>query len=263
VRVDRQAALVTLYLTSNKLLQRAYMAVHSVFIGICLGLFSRATFDAIDEQYYGGETMYWTDEYNRSGLSAWEAGVVERWFPAKGRVLVAAAGAGREVIALADRFEAVGFECNARLRDVGNRLLDELHVEPPLAAAGRDQVAPGLTGPFDGAIVGWGAYTHIPGHATRVRFLQEIRALCAPGAPVLVSFYVRGASRRPLQITLAVARFLRRLRGVPGPDLGDSLSPTFAHYFTRREIDDELRAGGFDPVAYAASPYGHAVGLAS
>ena len=35
------------------------------------------------------------------------------------------------------------------------------------------------------------------------------------------------------------------------PEAGDVLDPNFQHYFARAELEDELRAAGLEPVAYA------------
>jgi hypothetical protein len=41
------------------------------------------------------------------------------------------------------------------------------------------------------------------------------------------------------------------------------LDPHFQHYFTKPEIEAELRAAGFDLVEYSTDGYAHAVGRAT
>ena len=61
--------------------------------------------------------------------------------------------------------------------------------------------------------------------------------------------------------------FFNLLTGTEQPDagtveLGDTVSGSFDHHFSREEIEAELKAAGFRTVHTADTPYGHAVGLA-
>jgi len=176
---------------------------------------------------------------------------------------VAATGGGREQLALARRgLDTTGFDCLEALLPTCRGLLAEEGLEAAVVAAPASEVPPGLGG-FDGVVVGWGAYTHIPGRARRVRFLDQLRRVLPPGGPLLVSFMTREEDSPSYRAIAAIANVVRRLRLSREPaEIGDTMHDTFDHHFKREEIEVELDAAGFDLVHHEAEPYGHAVGRA-
>ena len=99
-------------------------------------------------------------------------------------------------------------------------------------------------------IVGWGAYSLMHGRDRRLGFLRTARAVLPPGAPVLISFFDRPADAREMRWTRTGANVLRRLRGRPLVELGDTLSPNLVHVFLRSEFEGEVREAGFEPATY-------------
>lgn len=237
---------------------RGAVAAHS---GLWLGLLSEADLQAVDEATYQGKYAYHhTDDHNLRGLFDWETAAIDRWFPASGRVLVTSAGGGREIVALRRRgLEVVGFECNAELRSGADALLARLRLGGPVLPAPRDVVPAGLPGPFDAAVVGWGALTYLRGRARRLRFLQQLGATLRPGAPVLASFYARTREARRLQLVQTLGDAVGRWLGREPLELGDVLDPVFQHYFSEDEVRSELTAAGFTVEHYAAEPFAHVV----
>jgi hypothetical protein len=132
-------------------------------------------------------------------------------------------------------------------------------VEVQVLEAAPDAVPDGLAS-YDGAIIGWGAYMHIPGRARRIAFLGQLRRHIRPGGPLLVSYFARRVDGRAFRSKAAIARVIRRLRFSSEPvEIGDSLDRTFDHWFTESDIRSELEQAGFETVSTAADPYGHAV----
>ena len=262
--------LVDRYWSADRLRRRAKDAIDVVFQGVWLGLLDRDALARVDEQYYdnrrertpGGAVSYFDAAWNTHGLADWEAAAIDAHFPAGGRLVVTGAGGGREVLALRDRgFDAVGFEPHAGLVEAGAALLREHGHDDVLHLMGREGF-PAQAGRSDGVVVGWGSYMHVLGRGQRVAFLRAARATLEPGAPLLVSFWVRPESERAYRHIARIATVLRRLRRREPADEGDQLGPHFAHRFVRSQLEGELRDGGFEPVFYADQPYGHAVGRA-
>jgi hypothetical protein len=52
---------------------------------------------------------------------------------------------------------------------------------------------------------------------------------------------------------------LRRLRGLPGIELGDGLIPHYVHWFTRGEFSREVERADFELAEWSGQDYGHAV----
>lgn len=236
--------------------------LNMAFTGVWLGVLSHEQLFSIGENYYTGEREYWSDEYNRKGLHGWERRAIERHFADTRHILVMAAGGGREVFALRRLgFEVEAFESDQRLVEFANGFLERENLAPDVRWVPWDR-GPDTTATFDGVVVGWGSYMLIRGRERRVRFLRELRARVAQGAPLLLSFYstpqdssyFRGIAR----IGQIVARVLRR----DPVEIGDYLAPNYTHFFTRERLESELREGGFEPVSFEHAEYGHSVGRA-
>src|SRR5687767_10509407 len=228
-----------------------------VHIGIWLGILRREQLLAISERKYSQDQRYWTEDYNKAGLWSWESEVVDRHFAGRRRLLLAAAGGGREVIALRRRgIEVDAFESDPGLVHFANDLLEKEGMAPDVKLAPWDE-CPESDGTGEGIIVGWGAYMHIRGREKRVALLRELRRRVAPGSPILLSFSTR-EDRAPFFRGIAtignvLARVLRRKR----IEVGDTLVPHFAHYFTRTELEAELAEAGFELVSFERVPYGY------
>ena len=239
-------------------------AVDVLHQGGWLGLMGPNALHAATDLYYEGAARYVGRDYNLGGFQPWEEEAVRRHFTSARSVLIAAAGGGREAFALERRGLSVrAFDCVGALVEAANRIAAEEGLVVRLDLAAPDVVPDGL-GTFDAAVIGWGGYMHIPGRATRVAFLQQLRRHLHPGAPVLLSFFERASSARRFRAVGAIATFVRRARMSSEPvELGDSLAGSFDHHFTRDELLAELEAGGFEPVEYASVPYAHAVARAA
>ena len=229
--------------------------------GFWLGVLSESELDAVDAYYYSKHLIYRDEGYNSQGLFGWESKAFDAHFSGCQRVLVTAAGGGREVLALRERgVEALGFECHPALVAAAQQAL--AHRGQPTSAiqsCARDEWPSDEH--FDGAIIGWGSYSLMRGRARRVDFLRGAAASLPKGGPVLLSFFRRSGLALQHRVALAVGNSIRRLsRRVP-LEPGDGLVPNFVHQFSEAQIREELAAAGFDCVHFQTSPYGHAVAL--
>ena len=254
---------------SRRGLGRTLKGVQAVFDGLWLGALGPDDLAAIDARFYqshgGDEPLFAADGHNTGGLNDWEAEVADEYLPAGSRVVVTAAGGGREVLALAERgLTAAGFEPNPALVQAGRALLERRHSggRASLDPCPRD-VFPPAAGPCDAVVVGWGSYIHIQGRDARVALLRQARARLPAGAPLLVSFWERPRGQeRYFRVVRACARPLRALRRLPPPELGDTMRQSYVHWFTRAEVEGELAEAGFEVVRYRSEPYAHAVAVA-
>ena len=104
---------------------------------------------------------------------------------------------------------------------------------------------------------------HIVGRESRVRFLRALRNRVKLGGPLLISFFTRNPEAQRFKWIRNISAVVRRLRLSTEPvELGDTVSGSFDHHFSREEIEAELEAAGFRTVHTADTPYGHAVGIA-
>jgi hypothetical protein len=235
----------SLYLRAHRVFKRGLAGLDAAWSGLWLGAMRREDLLDVDTAYYLELDRYRTEEHNRYGLFDWEEESLREYFPLRGRLLVTAAGGGREVLALSARgYDVDGFECNPGLVDYATELLSRDAPTASVRHLPADR-APAGGGPYDGAIVGWVSYMLVPGRARRVAFLRELRALLADGAPILLSFFTREPAAPRYRVVAAVARVVRRLRGGEPIELGDDLTPNYVHPFIEEEVVRELVEGGF------------------
>jgi SAM-dependent methyltransferase len=254
-------ALPRVYLRTNHIVTQAFQVVRGFLDGFWLGMASPRTLHAIDAAFYATQGQYVSEEYTLGGLTDWESRVADRHFVQCREIVVTGAGGGREVLGLArDGRRVTGFEPNEEMVTFGQKLLGD-RSDASLVTAPRDGW-PELDTVFDGAVIGWGSYTHIAGRRRRVDFLRQTRSRLAPGSPLLVSVYTRPGNTRYHRTVRRVAQPLRTLRRAGPVDLGDGFAPMYAHHFTREELADELRDGGFRLEVWNARPFAHAVAVA-
>jgi hypothetical protein len=230
--------------------------------GVWLGLLTRQQLHAVGEWKYRHDSKFWTDSYNKEGLWEWERQVVDRHFVGCKRVLLAAAGGGREVIALRRRgIEVDAFESDPRFVRFANELLEREEMVPDVKSAPWDG-CPAPDGKCEGIIVGWGAYMHIRGGDRRIMFLRELRRGVVEGSPILLSFVTRVESSGFFGGIARIGNALASILGRDPVEVGDSLIPNYTHYFTQVELASEMAAAGFELVEFDNIQGPHAVGRA-
>jgi SAM-dependent methyltransferase len=207
------------------------------------------------------------------GLLSWEIALLERpELPRRGRVLLAGAGGGREVKALADRgYEVSAFEPVERYCSACAKALDHRNNVQVVCGSYKDLVKFARTGagrfaafrsPFDLVWLGWASFAHITDVEDQVAVLRSLGRV-APNAPVVLSFFLNASPERPGAPT-GLRRILRRILVMLG---GRHASPAiqfwpwagFAYAFTRSELQQLFRAAGYSPAVLQEDPYPHAL----
>ena len=186
----------SLYLWSNRVFRALNGGSQALFEGFWMGILPESIYDVISEKSYGDGKQYTNPTYLDHGFHFWEDLAVRKHFTPGCRVLVAAAGGGRELIALVrGGFQAAGFQCSRAMVAAGKRALVQRNIAATLEWA-PPCIAPALGGGFDALIVGWNGYCYISPRARRLEFLKSLRTQLRAGAPVLVSTAVRTPAAR-------------------------------------------------------------------
>jgi SAM-dependent methyltransferase len=226
-------------------------ALRAVLNAFWLGVLSDDGLRALDEHYYARTDLYRRDDWNERGLFDWEERLVGEHFEGGSKIVVPAAGGGREVLALVEAgFDAVGYEPHPGLAAYGQEFLAIRGHQDRIRQGQRDEFPVLDAGSVDAVLVGWGAYSLIHGRDRRVAFLAGARHALSAGGPLLLSFFERPGSRRELEWTAAAANLIRRLLGRRLLEPGDTLAPNLVHIFSRDQLESELTAAGFELVAY-------------
>lgn len=192
--------------------------------------------------------------------------MLDQFFRGGSRILVAGAGGGREVLALRKAgFDAEGFECSVPLVRASEQIFEGLGESKYVTLCEPDRVPEGPR-IYDGLVVGWTVYTHVPTKARRVAFLRALNERSLPGSPLLISYFARQGSARDDVLVYRAARFWRfLLRGrKEALELGDRISyARFVRTFTRGEVEGELRAAGSKSAHHGSEgDLGYTVGVA-
>ena len=230
--------------------------------GVALGFLSNEQLDRMTAKRYAGAWQsYAESSYLNEGLFLWEHQAISKHFPRSGRVLVAAAGAGREMIALAKLgYRVDGFDCCQPLLESGRSELTRQGIAARLDYAPPSR-APESMGKYDAVLVGFSGYMYIPGRENRIKFLKDLCRSLPAGAPLLISF-MEGFSGRRRTWTAKIGTAVRKLRGAGAVEAGDSFKGGFQHHFSYEQIQSEMNQAGLDLVHYGGGTcYGHAVGV--
>lgn len=251
---------------ANRWFNRLVRFAEAMHEGFWLGCLSADELNAVTAEHFDQSRYYASAEHNLSGFFEWEKPLVDGCFRRGSRILVAGAGAGREVLALRKAgFDAEGFECSLPLVRASEQIFSRLGESRYLTFCEPDSVPPGPP-IYDGLVVGWGAYTHIPTKARRIAFLQALGRRALPHSPLLISFFARSSGSRDEVLVHRTARLARFfLRGRKEPlELGDRISfARFVHRFSRNEAEAELKTAGFRVAQHGEEgDLGYAVGFA-
>jgi hypothetical protein len=211
-----------------------------------------------------------------SGLFPWEKRCLDSGlFPRAGRVLVGAAGAGREMMGLVERgFTVVAFdpckpfvEAARTIAPAGRAtVVHASYADLVDAVAGRGgPLADAVAGPpFDAVVLGWGSLSHVMPQVARADLLRAVRTL-APGAPVLASFALEPEKAHAVSGKGRVRDGLRRAfaaLGAPGvSEVGDHFFPRTG-FFSYLDTDGVVRLAweaGYEVPLFEETPYAHAV----
>ncbi len=206
-------------------------------------------------QAYGRMPIFSEDNHNRQ-LFDWEAKAIDTQFPiAPANVLVAAAGGGREMLALIERgFKVAGFDPHPDFIQSAKKRLSPENV-CALEVAGYEELLNGIesidaAAPYDAILLGWGSLAHVGEDETRRRLFQRLHELC-PKGPLLLSWLsppqldrTRRKTRRRLQRNKILPE---RIRDHYDTHLG------FIHLFDEGEIRQLAQENGYRIVLYDES----------
>jgi hypothetical protein len=226
---------------------------------------------------YGRQDTYLPGGHRfESGLFGWEKRALDApSFPRAGHVLVGAAGAGRELVALLDRgFSVTAFDPCAPFVEATRSLvhgraatvLEGSYDDLVTAANGRGGPLASLaSGPsFDAVVLGWGSLSHVLPGSARLDLLRAVRCL-APRAVVLASFMLRHDTSALPESKGRLRDALRRAfsaLGAPGPsEPGDTffLDGGFFSHLSPDEIPRAAFESGYEVALFEDGPYPHAI----
>ena len=174
------------------------------------------------------------------GLFKWEEEAIKDFFPQPpARILVGAAGAGREMLALnsfgycVSGFEPILISANhAKLIIPKDKLL-AFNVAKYEDLVRGDLKEIESYAPYDAIILGWGSITHVLDTKMRKLILQKVRNLC-PRGPILLSWLKASCTSLKVKLLRKLFSILRFKTYTEGDSFTFKLG--FCHRFTREEI---------------------------
>ncbi|MFZ2339436.1 MAG: hypothetical protein WAW07_06890 [Bacteroidales bacterium] len=242
--------------SSYRFLKKLTDFLDALSTGFWLGVMGEKSIDFSGELSHSRNKYYTDDKYNQSGFFGWEKAVIEKHFSNVKTILLIAAGGGRETLALSRMgYDVDSYECNPALIEYGNMLLQKNSINNKIKYLPADSV-PGDTKKYDGIIVGWGAYSLIPGSKKRLSFLKGLYPFLLEGAPLMISFLWMEKRGRRDRIISNVSNFFRIFSRNGKTEPGDRLEPEYIHFFTEEEIKSELIQSKFRIIYYNVADYG-------
>lgn len=244
---------------SLRLLKKMYSFSDAVLSGFWLGVLSEKNIGKYNDLHYDAGLTYINDNYNLSGLQRWEHEMLKKFFSKSTTFMIIGAGGGRETAALRKwEREVDSYECSGRLVRYANDFLRRNNIDATVTYLEKNSV-PQTSKQYDGIILGWGAYSHIPGSGKRTTLLRALQPFCRKETRIMISFLVKDGMGRKDKIIKNVSNFFRYFTGRSKTESGDRLLSYYAHFFDKSEIDAELTAAGFKMLEYSDLEYGCAV----
>jgi hypothetical protein len=242
--------------SSLQALKKSYNFSDAILSGFWLGLMSEKSLDHYDDFHYTNSQKYYSDDYNLSGLSGWEKERLDRHFSYAKKILLIAAGGGRETYALSKLgFDVESYECNKVLVEYGNSFLIRNGINRKIKFLAKNTI-PDDNIKYDGIIIGWGAYSHIRGKKSRLSFLSKLYSVLQKEAPLMISFVAKEERSRQEKIAKNISNFFRWVSGRDKTETGDRLFSYFIHFFTEEEIKQELLQSKYTVIDYYTKDYG-------
>jgi hypothetical protein len=263
------AAFAITYAVIHQMVLRIMLRTGHFFSGILEASLTNKEKEALTLRLYGVATEKYAVS---SRLFDWEVPWYDAALPAApARILITAAGRGREVLALLERGYSVDAaeplpkfvtECTV-LPGVGDVFAADHDDIMDAVFSGKGPAAPLHDLTYDAVIVGWGSLAHMIDAEKRRQFIRACHAL-SPKGPILLSFFSHlippAPNSRFLHWGRAAGRGIARLRGVAttiDPDDIFLWHAGFFHRFSEEEIE-ALAASAGRSATFTAGPYGHA-----
>jgi len=208
------------------------------------------------------------------GLFDWEKALLDGpLLPRSGRVLLGAAGGGRELKGLAERGYVVSaFEpapdLLAAARQVassfpGSRVVHATYSDLCALARGESSKLAGFELDVDLVWLGWGSISHLTEPGEVLALLRAVRTLL-PDKLVVLSYLPRGSEaekgRGARKLREALRSVFGRLGGAPVPEGLDCHTLSgFAYLFTEEEFSALVQQAGYRALMRQRDPFPHAV----
>lgn len=236
---------IRVFLYLQRCLHRFFSFQTACFNGFWLGFLKHETLQQTPLHTYDTSGWFAGKYHNFSGLYPWETQAIQQHFPKSGSILVAAAGAGREMLALLKMgYNVDGMECSETLVQKANQYLQESGFSPTVKHVPPSTI-PKTESLYDAAIFGWGTLSLIVSRQKRIECLKHLKKNLKPEAPLLISFFHHKGMSYSFKVTRAIANFIRYALGRPYITPGDYMDNAFQHHFTTEEIKEELLEAGF------------------
>jgi hypothetical protein len=217
-------------------------------------------YDRVPRRYVAKDLWTWERDWFRSRLP-----------PSPARILIGAAGSGREALPLIARgYQIDAFDPAAEMSALAASSLRPPHraltgTFEELSAAVLDLADNPLSAlagaTYDAVILGWGALSHVIDPAERERLITAAATL-APDGPVLASFFLEAQTTHPGRARQLGSRLGARIAQARGfapsePEVAASIDFStnlgFTHIFSAEELE-ALAAGCDRTLAWDPEP---------
>jgi hypothetical protein len=245
-------------LRATRLVDLAFRRFEAIRLELVLALASDAVLAKFNDLAYSRTDAYHPHSSRyRSRLYEWEQAALAAHFPAPpARLLIGAAGGGREAFALAEHGYAItAFEpsplaalmAGARPNGTDVTVYRARYSDLPAAHTLDGSVVDLSTqARFEGGILGWASFSHLPSDAERVTALRNVAALV--DGPVLVSYFGWVRPEKPPAPT-GLRRLVLRWVGERRPGSLFSIDVGLYRQLTEQDVRSLAAAAGLRVLA--------------
>ncbi len=187
------------------------------------------------------------------GLMDWEEQAYGRYLPPHGSIGIIGCGAGRDLIALAQRgYQVEGVDISPRSIERGRELLAKTGIDATLRCG--DVTSSDFPGDqYDVFLFSWFTYAYIPGVGSRIELLDRLRGKLAPGGRIILTLPQRQGYEENGP-ALRLARWAAKITRNPNPPeprirfgvQHESGAFSYERLFDRGEIVAEAGAARLD-----------------
>jgi len=187
-----------------------------------------------------------------SSIGLWdsEAELVDRYFPAGGRILDIGCGVGRTTIPLAKKgFRVTAIDLMKEMVDAASLQVRDHGVDVSLHVMDVSELD-FLPNAFDGALFSFNGYESIPSHERRKAAIRAVERVLQPGACFILTARsgIAFGRRWVAWVWMVFRQFILRPLGLANPhlNLGDMCRRGMLHhYISPFAVRKDLREGGF------------------
>lgn len=219
-----------------------------------LAVLSKKSLETLLQKHYESGKRYTNNENTLKGLFTWEKEIANKFTPPQSRIIIIAAGGGREAFALAQRSCIVeAYETDKKMVSYAQSVFKDKNLPVTFSQHEINTIPSGTCDVF---WFGWGVYTHFIGQENRVQLLVEASLRIEENGYIIISYWRETRSIERINKIQSITQKLKRRKVERGESFRNCM---WGKYYTREQIINEATLAQLKVIYISDYEYGHAV----